>query len=126
MSIKKKQKTKQTKKRSNQKRKKKQKRIDRYYSTVDYIVFVVSDARVPFIFRWYLPAVRCAQIYIPCTYNFLSCTKLREWFGVNFWQMLQDTFATSQIQFVFEITLIALKYKQYNFKLSPKMDKRRW
>jgi hypothetical protein len=34
--------------------------------------------------------------------------------------MLQDTFATSQIQFVFEITLIALKYKPYNFKLSPK------
>jgi hypothetical protein len=26
--------------------------------------------------------------------------------------MLHDTFATSQIQFVFEITLIALKYKQ--------------
>jgi hypothetical protein len=56
-------------------------------------------------------AVRCAQIYIPCTYKLLSCTKLREWFGVNFWQMLQDTFATSQIHFVFEITLVALKYE---------------
>jgi hypothetical protein len=74
----------------------------------------------------HMPAVRCAQIYIPCTYKLLSCTKLREWFGVNFWQMLQDTFATSQIHFVFEITLVALKYKQYNFKLSPKMNKRRW